>query len=157
MTNRKVGKRMGGNIYIHCSVLPHEEYSDIVWEARMLLSKTLNRHEEFKYTIIKINKSKQEVSFIYCEDFNTAHEPTVGDSCKVNLKTGKVTFTKARTKNKQIYHHKWLFVRDSYKGFDIEESKKRSEQWMNSGIEYDVKKIGNLDYWNEVVVSKLAN
>jgi hypothetical protein len=159
MKTRKAGKRIGGCTYIHSSVLPlikHSDIDDMILEAELLLSRHLNIGETFEYTIIKTNKAKQEVSFIHCKDFNASPEPTVGDSYKVNLLTGKVAFRKGRKNNPQIYHHKWMFVDDSYTGFDVEESKKRSKQWQESGIEYDSRKIGNYDYWNEVILKCLT-
>ena len=147
--SRKVGKRIGGVVYIHRSILPHEDYSPIVEDALSILD------QDFHFEVIKIDKKNSSVSFIQCEDWNTAHEPTVGDSYKVNVETGESKLRKARVKNKQIYHHKWMFVNDDYTGFDIEEAKQRSKSWENSSIEYDPKRIGNFDYWNKVVLSKL--
>lgn len=143
---RKVGKRIGGTLYIHRSAIANNKLVD---EAIQRIPTT------FDFAIVKINEKKREVSFIASHDWDSAHEPIVGDSYKVDMNTGKVTFRKRRKTSPQIYHHKWMFVDDSYDGFNVEESKQRSRLWQNSNIDYDSKKIGNLDYWNEVVVSKL--
>ena len=53
-----------------------------------------------------------------------------------------------------------MFVKDDYKGFDVEESKKRSEYWMNHPYVLNLKadkaekfnfKIGRINYWKEKV------
>ncbi len=53
-----------------------------------------------------------------------------------------------------IYHHKWLFVPDDYTGFNVAESKARSEQWIAlSGV--DRSRIGRLSFWEQNVVPRL--
>ena len=53
-----------------------------------------------------------------------------------------------------IYHHKWLFVDDDYKGFNVEESKRRLAAWL---VLPDVNKsrIGRRNSWQTHVVSRL--
>ena len=143
-----MAKKIGGVLYVHRSALDTEGHK-LVSKASKLIP------NDFAYEVLKINPKANEVSFVASEDWNTSPEPIVGDSYKVNIDTGKVTFRKGRVKNPQIYHHKWMFVNDDYKGFDVEESKLRSELWQNSDIDYDIKKIGNFDYWNEIVLKKL--
>jgi hypothetical protein len=53
-----------------------------------------------------------------------------------------------------IYHHKWLFVDDDYRGFDTEQSKARSQQWITLG-DVDRARIGRQSYWQEQVVPRL--
>jgi hypothetical protein len=145
---RKAGKKIGDTFYMHRSV-NNEKYSELINKAIELLDKN------FDYEVLKINEKKKEISFIQSLDWNTAHEPIVGDSYKININTHKITFCKGRKNNPQIYHHKWMFVEDDYKGFDVEESKQRSKTWENSGIEFDRKKIGNSNYWTDVVLNKM--
>ena len=53
-----------------------------------------------------------------------------------------------------IYHHKWLFVAEDYAGFDVEESKRRSQQWIAlEGV--DRSRIGRKRYWEQHVVPRL--
>jgi hypothetical protein len=55
-----------------------------------------------------------------------------------------------------IYHHKWLFVKDDYSEFDVEESKRRSLAWLVlDGI--DKKRIGRLSYWTAHVVPRIES
>ena len=145
-----MAKKIGGAVYLHRSALESDsEAHKMVLEAVKLIP------NGFAYEVLKINQKANEVSFIASEDWNTSHEPIVGDSYKVNLDTGKVSYRKARKNNPQIYHHKWMFVNEDYEGFSVEESKQRSKQWQNSNIDYDSKKIGNLNYWKEVVLKNL--
>ncbi len=53
-----------------------------------------------------------------------------------------------------IYHHKWLFVDDDYRGFDVAESKARSVQWIGLG-DVDRSRIGRKSYWENYVVPRL--
>lgn len=145
-----MAKKIGSAVYIHKSTLnAHSESVEMVSKALKLIPNT------FPYEVLKINQKANEITFVASEDWNTSHEPIVGDSYKVNLNTGKVTFRKARVNNPQIYHHKWMFVNEDYDGFDIEESKQRSEKWQSLDIEIDKKKIGNLNYWKEKVLTHL--
>lgn len=143
---RSVGKRIGGVLYLHRSAVGENA---LVESAAALLP------DGFRYEVVKINEKSREVSFIDSPDWDTAPEPMVGDSCRVRPDTGEITFRSARKRNPQIYHHKWMFVADDYQGFSVEESKQRSDAWMHSGIPYDSKRIGNLDYWKENVSCKL--
>ena len=74
----------------------------------------------------------------------------MGDAYKVT-EDGRITLTRQKT-IPQIYHHKWLFVKDDYKGFDVEESKKRSIKWLSVSDKINMSKIGYKNYWeNEVL------
>lgn len=145
---KKVGKKIGQTLYIHQSAIDTLTNTAItlVNEAKKFLP------NDFNFEILKINDKNKEVSFIDSPDWNTNHEPIVGDSYKINLSEGKLTYRKGREKNPQIYHHKWMFVKETYKGFDVEESRKRSKKWETLTIKINKKKIGNQDYWlNEVI------
>lgn len=144
-------KKIGNIIYIHRTAIDilEKKEKQLVEECVKLIPK------KFCYEIIKINLKKQEVSFIFSPNWDIAPEPFVGDSYKVNFKEKNILYSKSKRNNKQIYHHKWMFVKEDYKGFDIEKSKKRSILWENSDLQFDKKKIGNWNYWNEEVLSKL--
>ena len=98
------------------------------------------------YEVIKYDSQKQTISCIESPDWNTANEPIVGDSLVTNLITGEVKIIKGRTKNPQIYHNKWMFVDESYTGFDVQAARERTKLW-NSIDNIDKKRIGNQDYW----------
>jgi len=134
-----VGKRMGEFIYFH------KMYNYIVPEYEKyfrLLS------PNFSFTILKYNRKTGEISFIESKDFDSSDEPTVGDSIKI-LKNGHMRYRK-KTKNEQIYHHKWMFVKPDYEGFDYKKSRIRSLMWFER-YDYDSRKIGYKKYWNKVI------
>jgi GGDEF domain-containing protein len=147
----RVGKKTQGAFYIHVSALDQlspEQRARVDSAAKSIPGELTD------YAIVKV-VNDGSVSFIKSPDWDTAPEPTVGDSVKVNP-DGEVTFTK-QPSNPTIYHHKWEFVKDDYSGFDVEESKRRSELWKNSGIPEaaDLNRIGRKDYWEKYVASKL--
>lgn len=135
-----VGKRMSPNVYIHKqyeNVLPQESLN----KAKELLPK------DFNYTIVKYNKkNNNNISFIICENFDTEHEPVVGDSFFIDIKANKGRLKRAG-KRKQIYHHKWQFVKPTYKGFSYKASRQRSLGWFKK-FQYDSLKIGWKDVWD---------
>lgn len=148
--NGRVGKKVGSNLYIHKSAK-----NTLPFPEQLLVTETTHYLPEgFNYEILKINNKEKTVSYIDSPDWNESPEPIIGDSVKIT-RQGNVSRTKGRTKNKQIYHHKWAMVEDSYQGFDVEESKARSEEWENAGIPFDRKKIGNSIYWHETVIPEI--
>ena len=147
---RKVGKRMGHDTYVHKDYakeagLPHDELE----KAKSHLPK------DHEYHIIKHNKKEGSFSFIHSPDFDKSHEPIAGKAVKVH-KDGRTTTTQQK-KDPQIYHHKWQMVGDHHKGFDVEASKKRSEHWRGIvGKNPEVsRRIGTKSYWDREVVPKL--
>lgn len=137
-----VGKKIGGDHYVHKSyehVLPQDE----LHTAKSHLPK------DFEYTAVKHNKKEGTFSFIHSHDFDTAHEPTVGDSIKVN-KEGSTKLTK-QTRDPKVWHHKHQWVAPDYKGFDVEKSKERSKEWKDKlGVNKEVSsRIGSKSYWHD--------
>lgn len=142
-------KKIGNAIYMHHTVLPYLD--GIEKELIMQGMQYLPDYIWYKYTIVKVDAKNKKVSYIMCDDFDTAREPEVGDSYNVDLTSGACKIIKGKG---QIYHHKWMFVRENYKGFDIEESKKWSETWR-AIFPQDRKissRIGYRKYWNEYLL-----
>ena len=115
-------------------------------EARALLPRG------FEYTVVKHNETNGNYSFIHCPDFDTSPEPATGNYAVVKT-DGNVQLRPALA-DPFIYHHKWLFVDDAYQGFDVEESKSRSSEWM-ALPDVDKSLIGRASYWNKEVVPRL--
>lgn len=140
-----VGKEIGGAVYLHRqyeSLLP-----GAVQKAKAALPST------FTYTIVKYAMSDETVSFIRSDDFDESPEPTVGDLYTVK-RDGSATFRR-KPADPWIYHHKWLFVADDYRGFDVEASRVRSRQWLALG-DIDSRRIGKKSFWEKHVVPRLA-
>jgi len=114
--------------------------------------KTTNTHlpKDFDYAAVKHDRKTNSMSFIKSHDFDTAPEPTVGDSVKVN--TDGTTKTTKALKDPWIWHHKHQWVGDDYKGFDVEKSKKRSEAWKPLVKKGESAYIGKKSYWENNIV-----
>lgn len=138
-----VGKDIGDSIYIHINyandIIPEHIYE----KFRKYLK------DDFLFNILKIKKDLSSISFINSRDFDTSDEPSLYESIKVD-NDGKIKYTKYDEFNPPIYHHKWLFVKDDYKGFDVEESKERSKIWL-SKKDIDFTRIGYKKYWDNFI------
>ncbi|MCO8123524.1 hypothetical protein NHH03_17385 [Stieleria sp. TO1_6] len=140
-----VGKDIGGAVYVHRSYM--ELLPQIVLECAQIISPKTD------FSVVKYAEKAKTVSFIDSPDFDDASEPLVGDLATVTF-GGKVTRRK-RLSDPYIYHHKWLFVKDDYAGFDVEESKQHSLTWLAlDGI--DKKRIGRRSYWRAHVLPRLS-
>ena len=137
-----IGKKMGHDHYVHKDyehVLPQDELN----KAKSHLPK------DFSYTAVKHNKKEGTFSFIHSPDFDTAHEPTVGDSIKVHP-SGQTKLTK-QAKDPKVWHHKHQWVGPDYKGFDVEVSKARSKDWKDKmGVNREMSsRIGQKSVWHK--------
>ena len=140
-----VGKLMGYDLYFH------RLYQDEIIPED-ILAPALGLVKGFDYNIIKYNLKNNNVTFIQSPDFDSAPEPTVGLQLLVKP-DGTTKFMKPGA-DPWIYHHKWLFVRDDYPGFNVSESKHRSGHWM-SLPDIDYKRIGKKSFWEREVLPKL--
>ena len=139
-----VGKEIGYAVYVH------RQYEDLLggtveWAKRQL-------PEHYDYTVVKLNQRNDSVSFIYCPEFDLEHEPTIAAIIVIGA-DGAVQ-RRATPSDPYIYHHKWLFVADDYQGFNVSQSKTRSQQWIALG-DVDRSRIGRKSYWVEHVVPRL--
>lgn len=102
------------------------------------------------FDIIKYDRGN--VTLITSPDWDTSNEPIVGTCMRWKAgewfnADGGLNMEYRKTDNfRQIYHNKWQFVADNYTGFDLDEAKKRTEEW-NSIPGIDKKRIGNKDFW----------
>ncbi len=141
-----VGKAIGGRIYVHKNYVDRLPFSNIVHGA---MTSLMTQAPHFNYNAVSVDPKTHKTTFIEAPDFDSAPEPTVGRYITVdkdgNAKPGV---------SKQIWHHKWLWVDDDYKGFDVEESFQRSKRWL--GIpDIDFSRIGNREFWNKTIAGKL--
>lgn len=142
-------KKVVYSIYVHKSNLKELErligQDDL--ESILKISKYLPEH--FSYDIIKFDTKNRKVSFINSDKWDEEREPIVGDSYSTYLSNINLKLYRSRG---QIYHHKWMFVSDDYKGFNIEESKKWSELWESKVAKNEKNKIGYRDKWHEILL-----
>jgi hypothetical protein len=140
-----VGKEIGGAVYVHR--LYEAALGPAVAAAKAHLP------DDFDYTVVKYQARTGAVSFIASPDFDTAPEPAVGESIRVDA-AGNVRRRRASA-DPEIYHHKWLLVADDYAGFDVAESQARSLQWT-ALPNLDRRRIGRQSYWQTYVVPRLS-
>lgn len=136
-----VGKQVGSKVYFHKSV--HEKIvPQNIWDKAVKIleyTRPLKGIETVCYDIKKPNI----VRFDVCRGFNIYEEPTVEDMIYVDINLERVI---KQIYNRQIYHHKWLWVASDYKGFDVKESYEWSKLWLSKVNETA---SGYLHKWNE--------
>ena len=140
-----VGKLMGNCVYVH-----YTYQEEIV--AEQPLKQAKQRAQGMDYTVVKYNIKTGNITFVQVPDFDTAPEPTVRDQLLVRP-DGTTRYMKQQA-DPWIYHHKWLFVKDDYMGFDVEKSKQRSLRWLQL-TDIDFTRIGKKSFWERTILSRL--
>jgi hypothetical protein len=151
-----VGKVIGGNIYVHRAyehLLPHQDKFKL---AKELVPEPF---DSLRYNVVKYNLSTGAYSFIFSPNFDSVDEPIVKHvflmkPSEISYNGFSIDYLK-QPNDPWIYHHKWLFVKDDYRGFDVVASKERSERWL-SLPDVDKAKIGKKSYWEKYVVPRLT-
>lgn len=141
-----VGKKMGSQLWFHKDyaneIIGEKEFNEFKKEFKNL----------FDYEVIRWDSKKNEIAFIESVDFLTSNEPLVGRVQRIQKEENSFIMGKLMNQPKDplIYHHKWLFVKDDFKKFNITESKNRSLEWKNvAGVDRTLSnKIGRLSFWN---------
>lgn len=118
-----VGKQVGPQLYVHrkyaAEVIPHPT---LKYAAEVL--KTTK--PEFRFNSVMWNRDTNEVRFDEAPDFDAAREPHVGKFVAVSPNG-----TTREGQSNNIWHHKWLWVKDDYRGFDVDKSKEWSTLWLS--------------------------
>lgn len=133
-----VGKFIGEDLYLHRNYV-----EDLPNDIKNKVAQAEQHLSGFKYNTLKIELNGGQVTFINSEDFDTAPEPTVGEYTLVDLDKN----TSRTGKSNSIWHHKWLWVKDDYRGFDVDDSFERSKKYLKMDI--DFKRIGDKDFWEK--------
>lgn len=139
-----VGKLIGGSLYLHRNYVQDlpSDISNKVAQAEQSL-------DGFKYNTLKIGINDNRVTFMNATDFDTSPEPTVGEFVVVDLDND----TSKTGNSNAIWHHKWLWVKDDYRGFDIDDSFERSAKYLKMDI--DFKRIGNKKFWEDNYATRI--
>lgn len=120
-----VGKEIGGSIYVAYDYADEVIPNDILQTSLEILE---DNYPDFTFNCVRYDPKLSQVSFQECPDFDSAREPKVGDYVTVNYATGA-----CKTGHSDyIFHHKWLWVRNDYTGFDVEESWNWSRKWLST-------------------------
>lgn len=142
-------KRVGYCLYVHKSNIK-ELRTKLTDDMNIMLDSVIHCVEvelDVPYHIIKVDTKNQKISVIECFDWDKYEEPTVGNSYCFDCNTMRYSMKKGGTK---VYHHKWMFVSDDYKGFNLRSNRTRTDL-LNTIPEFvnNKSRIGNLDYWLE--------
>lgn len=133
-----VGKEIGGTIYLHRNYEDLIPDQDLLNDARDILTK---EYLDFNYNVIKYSPKQGRVTFVLSPDFDLSDEPISGHYVAIiNGRASKKGYSGS------IWHHKWLWVRDDYRGFDVEASFQRSKLWLQIP-EIDFSRIGSKSVW----------
>jgi poly(A) polymerase len=118
-----VGKQVGPQIYVHKKyaheVIPHDKLR----VAAEVLKKV---KPNFKFNSLMWNSETGEIRFDESADFDTAREPHVGQYVSISP-DGKVR----EGRSNAIWHHKWLWVKDDYTGFNVDNARNWSILWLS--------------------------
>jgi len=136
-------KAIHGCYYVHRSAwtqLPNKAAIVSAWQQTPF---------DFIFEMIKYNSVTGAVTFSECHDWDTAWEPTQGDSWLIRS-DGSTKFIK-QPKDPFVYHHKHLFVDSTYTGFDIDKSKARSEAMSEVILKLDKPYIGRKSWWETLL------
>lgn len=144
---KPVGKRMGKSVYAHRDYEGGIVPEDVLERARKVLAESDPEMSD-RYNAVKFDEDTKAVTFQHSPDFDEAEEPTVGDSVKIAT-NGGVSVTKQK-QDPQIWHHKWMWVSDDYKGFDVPASMKRSLQWTSELKPGESSRIGTRSFWDNI-------
>jgi hypothetical protein len=134
----KVGKMVSGKLYVH------KQYAKEALPKKQLAAaerKLKNAEPDFNYNVVVHEQKTGKFWFHNSENFDTHPEPNSGEYVVVDGKETK------RAKTSTIWHHKWQWVKDDYKGFDVDESFERSKDWASN--EYAANKIGTPANWDK--------
>ena len=115
----RVGKEIGGQIYLHKNYVQNV----VPWAAFKLAEALLPNG--FEYKCVMYEPKQNAIRFDEAPDFDTAREPMVGHYVNVYL---DILETKSGY-SKMIWHHKWMWVKDDYQGFDVDEAYQWSKYW----------------------------
>lgn len=123
-----VGKQVGSKIYFHKSVWD-KIIPEAIWNVAMEMAartKIDGQPLEFNTVCYDLNEP-HIVRLDTCPGFDTEREPAVELSFKFDTCRYR---TEVRI-NKSIFHHKWLWTKQDYEGFDVKESYKWSKRWLS--------------------------
>lgn len=134
------GKKMSNKFYFHKDYANKALSDSIDGMALLKLAQSL---VDFNYNIIRWDPVSRELALEEVPDFDTAREPTVGRV--LVLTPDEVRY--AQRPHRQIIHHKWTMVDNSYSRFDIYESWIWSRTWLN--VLKERADGSNLENWKE--------
>ena len=136
-----VGKQMGSKIYAHvkygADIVPKD-----IWEKAMTIWTNVFDGIYTVNTFCYDTKSPRVVRFDTCSGFDKMECPVVGQVFYVDTTTSCISFGAVH----QIFHHKWLWVKPDYDGFDVQESYEFSKLWLSK---FEEPASGYIEKWKQ--------
>lgn len=120
-----VGKKVGTSLYVHKLYADEVIPKNILQRAEDILTRS---NPDFTYNSIMFDPQRGIIRFDEAPDFDTSPEPTVGNYITVFLNKNSPP---QKGYSDSIWHHKWLWIKDDYTGFDVEKSKEWSKRWLS--------------------------
>lgn len=114
-----VGKEIGGKIYVH------KNYCIKIIDPDIFLMAVNALPYGFIFNCVMIDLREERIRFDEAPDFDMAREPHPGHYIEIDLKTMEIRYGYSD----YIWHHKWMWVEDDYKGFNVEDSYEWSLTW----------------------------
>jgi hypothetical protein len=134
-----VGKEIGGKLYAHMNYINDVVPEEVIKKAMELFKE----HVDVKCNTFCWGKKKPHlIRFDESPNFDSEREPSPGRIWHIDTETGEVT---AGATN-QIFHHKWLWVKTDYLGFNVDESYEWSKLWLSK---FEEPASGYLNKWKE--------
>ena len=119
-----VGKQVGSSLYVHKFYADEVIPKEILQRAEEILTRS---NPDFKYNTLMWDSKTNNVRFDESPDFDTTREPHVGEYIVVSPNGERPPRIGV---SNSIWHHKWLWVKDDYNGFDVDKSKEWSRVWI---------------------------
>jgi len=137
-----VGKKVGSKIYLHRSYVDFARDNNVIpkWVSNALL--VCSDKTDYRWNCLMVDLKSRTVRLDQSPDFNTAREPMVGKCITFDKFGNRIR----RIKSRSIWHHKWLWVMDKYRGFDVQESIRWSAKWI---ARFDKPAKGSLGSFSE--------
>ena len=127
-----VGSQIGSKIYVHSKyakdVIRELDKADggTLWAKQYTEVKKLAKTAKFgEHNTLVFDKKLKTVRLNNSPNFDKVSEPTVGKYFTLN-REGKIN----QGSSNAIWHHKWSFVKDDYKGFNVNTSVLESVAWQ---------------------------
>ena len=140
-----VGKAIGSKLYVHKDYADMAIPKHIYEKAKELLYKY---EPGLSFNCLCYDtKTPNIIRFDEAPNFDSAREPRPGIMWTVDVsrihegeRCYRVSYSDA------IWHHKWMWVKEDYKGFDVQENYEWSKLWLSK---LDEVASGSQNKWSE--------
>lgn len=143
-SHRAVGKRIGGEIYVHTSAIGwlQDEHAQLIDNACAMAEAVLDD----PYNVVKISVKKRRVSLLQYSDFFTDPFPVLMAAFTIDLDSGKARKTDyTKSDNPPILHRKELLLAPGDP--KIDQFSNLTNELESLGLYRDSRRIGFRKQW----------